>query len=728
MPPRWLYPARRALRAFSSEPAAALPDRVQTVVVGGGIIGASTAYHIAKAGGDVLLLERDALTSGTTWHAAGLMVTFGSLSSTSTWMRQHSKELYSRVLEEETSMSTGFAPVGFIELAADRHRLEEYRRIAAYNRLCGVDVHEIGPSQVQKLFPLCRVDDIHAGFYVPDDGRVNPVDATMALARGARIYGATVVEGVEVTEVLKKPGAGRARAAGVKTACGQTVEAEAVVNCCGMWARQLGALHGVSVPNQAAEHYYLITDAMPEVDPSWPVIEDPSSHAYIRPEGGGLMVGLFEPEPAAWSLHEPIPRDASFLSLDPDMDRIAPFLEKAIARVPAAEGAGMKTLFCGPESFTPDGGPVLGEAPELPGYYVAAGMNSIGILTGGGVGALMAKWVLAGGERPADLDVTGVQIDRFQSYQTNTEYRGARCEETLSKVYACHYPTVQPKTGRGVKRSPLHAALHSAGAVWRDVSGWEGAEYYAGDAAAAEAAAAAKVDTFGRPACWAQWEAEHSAVRERAALIDMSFMAKFLVQGADAKRLLNWCATADVSEEGQIYYTQMLNAAGKIEADVTVSHWEGGRFLVVATDTMHRRTEHWLRRQIEATGSNAVVTDVTGGFAQLNLQGPLSRQILQSATRADLSDAAFPFRAAREIEIGCARAVCTRLTYVGELGYELFIPTEMAAHVHETLLAAGADVGLGHAGLRALGSLRMEKGCDGLGLWGSVQRSAHFLR
>ena len=492
---------------FSTEPAAAPPERVQTVVVGGGIIGASTAYHIAKAWRRRASARRaERFTSGTTWHAAGLMVTFGSLSSTSTWMRQHSKELYSRVLEEETGMSTGFAPVGFIELAADRDRLEEYRRIAAYNRLCGVDVHEIGPSQVQKLFPLCRVDDIHAGFYVPDDGRVNPVDATMALARGARIYGATVVEGVEVTEVLKKPGAGRTRAAGVKTACGQTVEAEAVVNCCGMWARQLGALHGVSVPNQAAEHYYLITDAMPEVDPSWPVIEDPSSHAYIRPEGGGLMVGLFEPEPAAWSLHEPIPRDASFLSLDPDMDRLAPFLEKAIARVPAAEGAGMKTLFCGPESFTPDGGPVLGEAPELPGYYVAAGMNSIGILTGGGVGALMAKWVLAGGERPADLDVTGVQIDRFQSYQTNTDYRGARCEETLSKVYApLPNGTAQDRPGSSAAAARrLHLRV-----PWRDVSGWR-APSLRGRRGSGGGGGGGKVDTLVGPRV--TQEAEHTAV------------------------------------------------------------------------------------------------------------------------------------------------------------------------------------------------------------------------
>jgi glycine/D-amino acid oxidase-like deaminating enzyme len=372
-------PERGHVARPHSTPAASasLPQQARVVVVGGGIIGSSIAYHLAHAGWkDVVLLERDKLTSGTTWHAAGLMVTFGSTSATSTSLRKYSRDLYSK-LESETGLSTGFEPIGFIELATTPGYLEEFRRVSDYNRLQGVDVQEIGPADVQALFPLCKVDDVLRGFYVAGDGRVNPVDATMSLVKGARQQGAKVFEGVAVSDVLQAHG----RVAGVRTECGHEIKAEYVVNCAGMWARQLAAKSGVSVPLQAAEHYYLITDAIPEVDKKWPVVEDPSSYAYIRREGAGLMVGLFEPWGATWRA-EGIPQSFSFGEIPADLDRVSLYFERAMQRVPRTLEAGVSKLFCGPESFTADLRPIVGPAPELENYWVAAGMNSIGILTG----------------------------------------------------------------------------------------------------------------------------------------------------------------------------------------------------------------------------------------------------------------------------------------------------------------------------------------------------------
>ncbi len=447
-----------------------IPSRARVVIVGGGIIGTSVAYHLAHRGWtDVVLLERDRLTSGTTWHAAGLMVTFGSTSETSTRMRRYTRDLYSR-LEAETGLSTGFKPVGFIELAADPGRLEEYRRVAAFNRLCGVDVHEISPGEVKELFPLARTDDILAGFYVPDDGRVNPVDATMSLARGAKQLGVRMVEGVAATGVITRDGV----VTGVRTAYGD-IEAEYVVNCAGMWGRQIGEAAGVSIPLQAAEHYYLITEPIDGVTGDLPVIEDPSSYGYFREEGGGLMLGLFESVCAPWHL-DAIPADFSFGTLPPDWDRMAPYLQKAMERIPVSLTAGVKIFFCGPESFTPDLAPIVGEAPELRNYFVAAGLNSIGIITGGGIGAAVAEWIVDG--RP-EIDVTGIHIDRLQPYQSNPEYRATRTVESLGLVYETHFPGRSMRTARGAKLSPLHERLVAQRAHFRDVSGWEGADWYA---------------------------------------------------------------------------------------------------------------------------------------------------------------------------------------------------------------------------------------------------------
>jgi glycine cleavage system aminomethyltransferase T/glycine/D-amino acid oxidase-like deaminating enzyme len=674
-----------------------LPSDARAVVIGGGIIGTSVAYHLAHLGWqDVVLLERDRLTSGTTWHAAGLMVTFGSTSETSTEMRKYSRALYDR-LEAETGQATGFAPIGFIEVASDRDRLEEYRRVAAFNRYCGVDVHELSPREVRELFPLARVDDIEAGFYVKEDGRVNPVDVTMALAKGARQRGAKIIEGVAVSDVLHE----RGHVTGVRTAHGD-IRTEIIVNCAGMWARQLAARSGVTVANQAAEHYYLITEPIKDLPPHMPVLEDPGCYGYYREEGGGLMVGLFEPECAPWRVAG-IPEDFSFGELPPDWERMTPFLERAMTRVPITAEVGMKKLFCGPESFTPDLRPIVGEAPELKGYFVAAGLNSIGVLTGGGLGRVLAHWIVTG--RP-DVDVTGFNIDRLHAHQTNPEYRRLRTVESLGMVYRCHYPTLSLLTARGVRKSPFHDRLAAAGAYFREVSGWESPDWYGPPGTDPDPGPL----TWGRPSWFPRWREEHHAARAGVIVMDMSFMGKFLVQGRDAGRCLNRISGNQVDgATGLITYTPWLNEAGTLEADLTVTKLDADRFLVVVTDTMVRHAEAWMRRHIPST-ADASVTEVTSAYGQLNVQGPSSRALLQKLTTADLSNPSFPFRAAREIDLGLARALCIRITYVGELGYELYVPAEQSTYVYDRLIEAGREFGLVHAGLKALASLRLEKG------------------
>src|SRR3984957_10009936 len=537
--------------AATASTSARLPDRARVVVIGGGIIGTSIAYHLAHLGVEVVLLERDRLTSGTTWHAAGLMATFGSTSETSTELRKYTRDLYLR-LESETGLATGMRQVGLIELAIEPGRLEEYRRVAAFNRHCGVEVHEISAREVADLWPLARTDDVLAGFFIPADGRVNPVDVTMSMAKGARQQGARIIEGVAVTGFLTR----NATVTGVRTTQGD-IEAEYVVNCAGMWARQLGELAGVSIPLQAAEHYYLLTEPIPEVSRDWPVLEDPANYGYFREEGAGLMLGMFEPVCAPWRV-EGIPPDFSFGELPPDWDRMGPFLEKTMSRIPISSQVGIRKFFCGPESFTPDLAPVLGEAPELRNFFVAAGLNSIGILTGGGIGRLIAHWITTG--RP-DMDVTGMNIDRLHPYQANPEYRATRTVESLGMVYATHYPGRSMRTARGAKLSPLHSRLAGQRAFFRDVSGWEGADWYApeGSIPAGGAGAAA-----GNPG--------PGAGGDGVILMDMSFMAKFAVQGRDAGRELEWLSANQVSAEpGMITYTQWLNEDGKLEADLTVT-------------------------------------------------------------------------------------------------------------------------------------------------------------
>ncbi len=666
------------------------------MVIGGGVIGCSVAYHLAHMGWtDVVLLERDRLTSGTTWHAAGLMVTFGSTSETSTEMRKYTRALYGR-LEAETGQHTGLKQCGFIEVTADPDRLEEYRRVATFNRYCGVDVQEISPGQVKELFPLAHVDDLLAGFYVKDDGRADPVGVAMALAKGARQRGVTILEGVPCTGVTRRGGA----VAGVTTPHGD-IAAEYVVNCAGMWARQLGARSGINIPLQAAEHYYLLTERIPELGAGWPVLEDPASYGYFREEVGGLMIGLFEPKCAPWNVHG-VPEDFSFGEIQPDWDRMGGYIETAMQRVPISMNVGVRKLFCGPESFTPDLQPCVGEVPELRNYFVAAGLNSIGILTGGGLGRVLAHWITTG--RP-DVDVTGFHIDRLHAYQATPEYRRTRTVESLGMVYKCHYPTYVMQTARGAKQSPIHDRLVARNAYFKDVSGWEGADWYA------PPGHEPRVDrlSWGRQPWFPYWAAEHHAARTGVIAMDMSFMSKFLVEGRDAGRLLDWISANQVDgPAGLITYTQWLDDAGKLQADLTVAKLDDDRFWVVASDTVHRHVQTWMKRQFG--DHHAFVADMTSAYGQINVQGPRSRELMQALTTADMSNQAFPFRGVRDIDIGFARVLCIRITYLGELGYELYIPAEQTAHVYDRIVAAGERVGLVHAGLKALASLRMEKG------------------
>ncbi|GAA4396062.1 FAD-dependent oxidoreductase [Ornithinibacter aureus] len=678
----------------------ALPARARVVIIGGGVIGASIAYHLAHLGiTDVLVLERDRLTSGTTWHAAGLMTCFGSTSETNTRMRLYSRDLYAR-LEAETGVATGFKPVGLIEAAADADRLEEYRRVAAFQRHIGLEVEEIRPKEMADLFPLARTDDLLAGFHVPGDGRVNPVDVTMSLAKGARNLGAKILEGVRVEQVLTRPRGLVEEVTGVRTDAGD-VECDVVVNCAGMWARELAERNGVVVPNQAAEHYYLITEPIDGMSPDAPVFEDPAAYGYYREEGGGMMVGLFEPVAAAWNV-DGIPRDFSFGEITPDWDRMGPFVERAIARVPVVETVGIRTFFCGPESFTPDLAPAVGEAPGIHGYFVCAGLNSVGILSAGGMGRIVAQWVADG---HPDVDVTGFDVARFRDWQLNPRHRAERTAEILGTVYAAHTPGVELTSARGEFTSPVHDRLVAEGARLRDVSGWESAAWYAG-----RGQSPTDEPGWGHHPWFANWRAEHEAVREAVGLMDMSFMAKFAVRGPDAGAVLDRLSAGAVNErDGVITYTQWLGEDGGIRADLTVTRLAADDFLVVASDTAHGSALGQVRRAV--ADADATVEDVTSDVALLTVQGPHSRATLaQAAPGTDWSSAAFPFRAAHRVDIAGAEVLAIRITYLGELGWELYAPAAQAGEVWDAVLAAGAPHGIRPVGLKALSSLRMEKG------------------
>jgi 4-methylaminobutanoate oxidase (formaldehyde-forming) len=672
-----------------------LPSHAQVVIIGGGVIGCSIAYHLTKLGWqDVVLLERSQLTAGTTWHAAGLVVT-PSGGELSVEMSTYTIELL-KTLEAETGQSTGFNPIGYLQLACTPDWLEERRRMAVAARRLGVNYQEISPSEVKQMWPLAETSDILAGFYTAEDGRANPVDFTMALAKGARMGGVQIFEETTVIGINQKDG----RVTGVVTEKGE-IEAEIVVNSAGLWGREVGKLAGVNVPLQAAEHYYLLTEPIEGVHPDLPIIEDYSRYAYFREEVGGLLVGFFEPVAAPWGL-EGIPKDFSFGELKPDWDRMMPYIEIAMERVPVLKNAGIHKFFCGPESFTPDGGPLLGEAPELKNFYVAAGLNSLGILQGGGVGRIMAQWIVDG---YCPVESTHIDIARSLSFQGVQKFLADRTVETLGWQYELIYPNTAMKTARNLRKTAIHKQLAEAGAFFTEGMGWEIPDWYA------PPGVEAKVEEYhwGRQNWFEYLAEEHKACREDVILMDVTSMSKLLVQGRDSEMVLNNICANDVAVPvGRVVYTQWLNERGGMVADLTVTRLAEDKYFIVSAGDFYGHDMMWLNKYIP-NDAHAFVTDVTSGFTLLNIQGPKSRELIRRLTTADVSKDAFPYMTAQEIDINYALAQVMRVTYEGELGYELYIPTEFSAHVYDALVEAGSDLGLRHAGFQALNSLRIEK-------------------
>jgi len=675
-----------------------LPSHARVVIIGGGVIGCSTAYHLAKLGWkDVVILERKQLTSGTTWHAAGLVVCGGFATETMLTMAHYTRELYKN-LEKETGVSTGFKPVGYIQAASSASRLRVLRKNASFARSFGIKVEEISPSQFKDLWPLADSSSVVAGFYFPEDGRANPVDATMSLAKGARDNGVRIFEDCEVVSIKKKNG----RAVGVTTKRGEEISAEYVVNCAGMWGRKIGAMAGVDIPLQATEHYYLITEPIKGVTADLPILEDVDTYSYFREEVGGLMLGIFEPVAVPWGM-KGIPEEFAFSEIQPDWDRMMPYIEAAMQRVPVLKTAGVKKLFCGPESFTPDMSLVMGEAPELKNFYVAAGLNSLGILLGGGVGQVLAQWIVDG---IPPIDVGEVNIDRMLPYQNNPRYLQDRVVEILGLMYKETFPNTQLETARDVRKSILHEQLEKAGAFFGASAGWEYADWFA------PAGKEAKVEKYSwdRQNWFEYNEAEHKACRENVILMDVSMMSKFLVQGCDAQKMLDRISTNNISVPiGKIVYTDWLNERGGAEADLTITRLANESFMVICSDLAHRHVETWMKRHIESD-EQVFIVDMTSAYAMINIQGPKSRELLSRVTHADLSNEAFPYMSMQEIDVHYARALVFRVTYQGELGYELYIPTEFATLVFDVLMEKGQDLGVRLAGMQTLNTLRIEKG------------------
>ena len=680
---------------------AGIPGRARAVVIGGGVSGCSVAYHLAKAGWtDVVLLERKRLTCGTTWHAAGLI---GQLRANQNMTRlaKYSAELYYK-LEAETGVATGMKRVGSMTVALTADRMEEIARQATIARIFGVEVNRISPSEIKALYPHLNVDGVVGGVHLPNDGQCDPANIAMALAKGARMAGAKVIEGVKVTGVTEgaAPG-GRRRVTGVDYVGPEGaghIEADVVVNCGGMWGRDLAAQNGVTVPLHAAEHFYLVTEPVPGLG-DMPVLRLVDECAYYKSDAGKMMIGAFEPKAKPWGM-DGIREDFEFDTLPEDWDHFAPILEMAMNRMPLFQTTGIHTFFNGPESFTPDDRYYLGPAPELGGYWVAAGYNSIGIISSGGAGMALAEWITTG-EPPFDL--WDVDIRRAQPFQKNRRYLKERVSETLGLLYADHYPYRQVVTSRGVRRPPLHEHLKARGAVFGEVAGWERANWFATEGQEREYRY-----SWGRQNWFGNQKAEHMAVREGVGLFDMTSFGKIRVEGRDAARFLNRVCSAEMDvAPGRIVYTMFLNERGGIEADLTVTRLTETAYLLVVPGATLQRNLAWLRDHV---GEDfAVVTDVTAGEAVLCVMGPKSRELMQAVSPADFSNATHPFGWAKEIEIGMGIARAHRVTYVGELGWEIYPSADQAAHVFETLMEAGEGLGLKLCGLHALDSCRIEK-------------------
>ncbi len=673
------------------------PSHARVVIIGGGVIGCSVAYHLAQKGWkDIVLLERKQLTSGTTWHAAGLIAQLRATKNM-TKLAKYSQELYGN-LEAETGVATGFKRCGSITVALTEHRKEEIQRQATMARAFGVAVEDISPDEVKAKYPHLNIEDVLAGVYLPLDGQGDPANIALALAKGAKLNGAKVIERTKVSKIHKS---GR-KVTGVDWQQGPEsghIACDMIVNCAGMWGHAVGRMTGVNVPLHACEHFYIVTENIPELT-QLPVLRVPDECAYYKEDAGKILLGAFEPHAKPWGM-EGISEDFEFDQLPEDFDHFEPILEAAVNRLPMLAEAGIHTFFNGPESFTPDDAYHLGLAPEMDNVWVAAGFNSIGIQSAGGAGMALAEW-MDSGDKPFDLG--DVDIARMQPFQGNKSYLFERSKETLGLLYADHFPFRQKATARGIRRSPLHHHLLENGAVMGELAGWERANWFA------DAGQSPAYDYSWKRQNWFENRArEHRAIRENVGMYDMSSFGKIRIEGRDAEAFLNHTCGGDMSvPAGKIVYTQMLNRKGGIEADVTVTRLTETAYLMVTPAATRLADETWLRRHVGAF--NVVITDVTNGEAVLAVMGPNARKLLQKVSPNDFSNAVNPFGTAQDIEIGMGLARVHRVTYVGELGWEVYVGTDMAGHVFETLQAAGQEMGLKLCGMHMMDSCRIEKG------------------
>ncbi|MEE8301640.1 MAG: FAD-dependent oxidoreductase [Candidatus Tectomicrobia bacterium] len=671
------------------------PTHKQVVIIGGGIVGCSVAYHLTKLGWkDVAVLERKTLTCGTTWHAAGLV---GQLRSTSniTKLAQYTSKLYA-TLEEETGQATGFKQTGSISIATNKERFEELKRGASMARVFDLEVELTTAQDLAKMWPMANTDDVVGGVYLPGDGQTNPVDTTMALATGAKMGGAQIFEETKVTGILKKDGC----VTGVSTEKGD-IQAEFVVNCAGMWGRALGKMAGVNVPLHASEHFYFVTEPMDQLLPGAPTLRDQGGYTYYKEDAGKLLVGAFEPVAKPWGM-KGIPEDFSFSTLPDDQEHLTPVFERAVHRIPQLDNTGIHLFLNGPESFTPDDRYILGESPELRNFFVLAGFNSIGIQSAGGAGKVLAEWIVKGHQ---PIDLWDVDIRRFAPFQGNPLYLHDRTIEGLGLLYAMHWPFRQFETSRLARKSPMHDRLAEQGACFGEATGWERANWFAPEGVEPQ-----YQYSYGRQN-WFDYSAEeHRAVRENVGLFDQTSFAKYFLEGRDAEAILNQVAANNISVPvGKIVYTQWLNERGGIEADLTITRIRDECFFIVTAFSTETRDFYWLQSHIPQN-AHAILTNVTSGFAVLSMMGPRSRDLLSTLTEADLSNDAFPFGTSQQIDLAYAQVRASRITYVGELGWELYIPTEFAVSVYDRIIEAGKAFDLKHAGYHALNSLRMEKG------------------
>ncbi len=674
--------------------ASRIPDQAQVVIVGGGIIGCSIAYHLTRRGvTDVLVLEQGQLTGGTTWHAAGLVSQLKSTHSL-TKLAEYSARLFED-LEGETGQATGYRTPGSISVASDLERWEELLRGMSMARTVGVEIREIELDEAKEMAPLLNIDDLVGALYIPDDGITSPVDTTMALAKGAKAKGATVIEGIAVTE-LETNGD---RIAGVHTEQGY-IEAETVVLAGGMWTRQLAQTAGIRVPLQACEHFYIVTEAIDEVTPDMPTVRDPTNYTYFKEETGKIMAGFFEPRGKIWNLDH-IPRDFMFGTLPEDWDHVGPIFERAIQRMPRLGEVGLQLFFNGPEAFTPDGVYHLGESNEIDGCYIAAGFNSVGIQSAGGAGMVVADWIIDG-HPPSDL--SAVDIRRTFPFQNEPKYLESRISESLGLLYAMHWPFRQYESARNQRLSPLHERFAEAGAVFGETAGWERPNWFATNGENPE-----YEYSWGKQNWFDASGRECEAVRNAAGLFDQTSFANFEVTGPDAMKMLNRMSCNEVDVPiGKAVYTQWLNDRGGIEADLSVTRRGASEYMVVTGAAVANRDWHWLRRT--ARDYDVQIADRSDEIAMLGLMGPNSRAILSQLTDHDLSNDGFPFGTSVDMTVAGIEVFAIRMTYVGELGWELYVANADAVALHDALVDAGAAHGLKHAGYHAMNTLRLESG------------------